>query len=127
MSARDWLADFAARVRERDVDGALPLFDPACLSFGTRVEVARDRESLAADQWTPIWHATTGFDFTEIETVATGPDVVVAATRWTSVADLDGRTRTGRATVVLRADPDAPHGWLCTHTHFSAPPDPEPL
>ena len=127
MGVNDWLDDFAAHVRARTVDAALPLFDPDCVSFGTRVEVAHDRASLAADQWSPIWNATNGFDFSEVWIVAETDDVVVAATRWSSRADVDGRVRTGRATLVLRADPASRHGWTCTHSHFSAPPTGEVL
>jgi len=127
MTVEAWVDEFAQKVCARDVEGALSLFHPDCLSFGTRILVARDRGELAAHQWTPIWNATTNFQFTEIATVAHGSDAVVIAAQWSSTANLDKRQRSGRATLVLVSDPSARHGWVCTHTHFSLPPQAEAL
>lgn len=122
MRTDSWLADFAARVRDRDLEGGRLMFDPACVSFGTRTDVANSLDELIEDQWTPVWAATTGFHFIDSHVVSAGLEATAVAVRWTSIATIDGRTRTGRATIVLRADADATHGCLCVHTHFSTTP-----
>lgn len=122
-----WLDDFAACVRARDIDAGRVLFDPGTVSFGTRAGLVDNLDQLVTEQWQPVWSRTSGFDFTEVQVVRQDPEGAVVATQWSSVADVDGRARRGRATLVFRPHPDASHGWLCLHTHFSIVPAPEDL
>ena len=122
-----WLDDFAAHVRMRDPEAARVLFDPGTVSFGTRAGLVDTLDQLVEQQWQPVWSRTSGFDFTEVHVVRHDPHGAVVAAQWTSTADVDGRERHGRATMVFRPDPDASHGWLCLHTHFSIVPIREDL
>ena len=121
MSVEAWLDDFAACVRDRDVERARLLFDPACFSYGTRAEVVDGLDALAAEQWEPTWSTTHGFVFTDpTRTSASWDDTqVVVTSSWHSKADEDGRDRYGRCTIVLAREDAARHGFVAVHTHFS--------
>ncbi|HEX5219868.1 MAG TPA: nuclear transport factor 2 family protein [Verrucomicrobiae bacterium] len=123
-----WLEEFAACVRNRDLERGRQLFDPGVRSFGTRAEDARDLSDLLTRQWTRVWFNTRGFRFLEetIEELASedGSQVCVLALWESEGLTAEGRPfrRRGRCTVVLRRrDADAT-GYVAVHTHFSKTP-----
>ena len=124
----EWLAEFAEHVRRRDIDAGAALFDPACVSFGTRAGRVANRTELVAQQWTPIWFSTEDFAFDRSSLVvqpSSSGDQRVAIVSWTSVGVSPEGTRFdrhGRATIVLRKSRGS--GRLqATHSHFSETPD----
>lgn len=122
-----WLDEWVDCIRSVDIDRARPLFAPDCLCFGTRGEVLRGLDDLVDHQWRPTWTTTRGFTFDADDSLDVEPDgATVAVRRWRSDGVRpDGTTfaRTGRATIVLRHDPGAPHGLRAVHTHFSLSPE----
>lgn len=125
-SVRDWLAAWGACVARADTDAARPLFDPGVVGFGTRATAAVGLERLVAEQWSHVWAAISDFAFDvdgALVLVASDGGQAVIATNWTSTGQrADGKNglRPGRATIVLRRDPDGP--WRGVHTHFSLTP-----
>lgn len=127
----DWLEEFAACVRNRDLQRGRKLFDLRVRSFGTRAEDVQDLGDLVQRQWSRVWFNTRGFRFLE-ETVEeipsdSGSQVCVLALWESEGLGADGKTfvRRGRSTVVLRrADCDG-MGYLAVHTHFSKTPSDE--
>lgn len=123
-----WLDGFAACVRSRDLDGGRAYFDPTCTSFGTRADRVEGLDDLVEHQWRPIWDSTEDFRFTPGSVRSFASDdasLRVAVTTWTSLGvQADGTTfeRAGRASIVLRRAPNAPHGLLAEHSHFSVLP-----
>lgn len=116
-----WLETFAACVRDRDLDAGRALFAADAAGFGTVAGAYRDRDELVAQQWSDVWPRTADFSFsgTEHRWLADGWCAVAAT--WTSVG-LGGderRTRSGRATLVLRKDGDR---VVAVHSHFSMAP-----
>ncbi len=128
-ASRAWFDDFAVCVRNRDLTSGRRLFDPACVSFGTRAEHLGDLDDLMARQWHPTWTTTRGFAAipgTLMVQIATDASVVVLTARWTSEGvNPDGSTfdRRGRCTIVLRENDGSPHGLVAVHTHFSLSPE----
>jgi len=124
-----WLDRFARCVRERDVEGARPLFAPDVHGFGTVAERTAGLDDLVTRQWSEVWPHTRGFRFVDdpvvLETSADGSLVCVLACWQSEGLDGDGRAfvRTGRSTTVLRRAPAAPAGYLAVHTHYSKSPD----
>lgn len=117
-----WLEDFAACVRQRDTDAGRALFGDETVSFGTRADRTENLDQLVDQQWAPVWASTQGFCFDHPHVALHGPDGAVVATRWSSIAAVDGRERHGRATLAFAADASSPHGWICVHSHFSIVP-----
>ena len=78
---------------------------------------------LVGSQWSQVWHRTADFTFVEVEGRWLGHDLCAVAATWRSTGTDDaageGRTRTGRATLVLRRD-DA--HLVAVHSHFSMTP-----
>jgi hypothetical protein len=116
-SITDWLDQFAACVRNRDLERGRELFDPAVHSFGTRTETAHDLAKLVDRQWSRVWFNTRGFRFLE-ETVqeiaATDDSLVCVLALWVSEGvNAAGKTfvRRGRCTVLLRRETTSPHGY----------------
>jgi hypothetical protein len=129
-SVTDWLEEFAACVRNRDLQQGRQLFDLDVRSFGTRAEDAHDLSDLLQRQWSRVWFKTRGFRFLE-ETIEElfsedGSQVSVLAL-WESeglAQDEKPFVRRGRCTIVLRRADSEPTGYVAVHTHFSkTPPD----
>jgi len=116
-----WLDAFAACVRERDLAGGRALFDADAVGFGTVTETYGSRDELVAQQWSDVWPRTEDFSFTTADHHWLAEDLCAVAATWRSVGtDGDGRrTRTGRATLVLRRDDDR---LVAVHSHFSMSP-----
>ncbi len=115
-----WLKEFASCVRERDTDRARPLFDEDCYSFGTRVGEVEGLDSLVDEQWTPIWHSTSDFDFmgdTVRTSAADDGSLILVTARWSSFGE---SLREGRCTFALRLLPEG--GLVAVHSHFSLMP-----
>jgi ketosteroid isomerase-like protein len=126
----DWLEEFAACVRNRDLHHGRELFDPRVRSFGTRAEDAHDLGDLVERQWSRVWFNTRGFRFLDetIEEISSedGSQVCVLALWKSEGLASDGKTfvRRGRCTVVLRRCDSDPTRYVAVHTHFSkTPPD----
>ena len=126
----DWLDQFAACVRNRDVQHGQGLFDPAVCSFGTRAEKANDLTDLVNRQWSKVWFSTRGFRFLEdtvVEYAAEDGSMVCVIALWDSEGlESTGKAfiRRGRCTVLLRREESSPAGYVAVHTHFSkTPPD----
>lgn len=117
--ATAWLDAFAECVRERDTERARPLFAGDCISYGTRITEADGLDTLVEHQWTPIWNATSGFEFDadsiRTRSSADGSLLMVAA-RWSSYG---AALRHGRCTFVLRG---AGERLVAVHSHFSLVP-----
>lgn len=120
---RGWLERFAAAVRGADYETGRGLFDPGVVSFGTRGTLMSGLDQLVSDQWSCVWGATRGFDFSfdqlQCEVAA---DVAWAAAPWHSQGQRpDGSwfDRFGRATYVLRRRGDR---WVAVHSHHSLNP-----
>jgi ketosteroid isomerase-like protein len=116
----EWLRAFAQAVRERDYATGRSLFAPDVVAFGTVAERAEGIDALVARQWRVVWETTRGFEFDagSLRGERHGDRAWIAAT-WSSVAETEGRRRTGRATLVLARDD---RGWRALHTHFSLTP-----
>lgn len=117
---RDWLARFAACVREVDYAGARPFFHPDVLAFGTHRDVIAGLAQWQDTQWDNVWPRTSDFcfDLEATRFLALGA-MAVAVAPWTSTGyHQDGSRfeRPGRATMVFRREPK---GWLCVHSHMS--------
>ncbi|WP_183407841.1 YybH family protein [Nocardioides marmoriginsengisoli] len=117
-----WLEEFAARVRARDLDGGRSLFDPSAIGFGTVADRYDGLDELVGAQWSDVWPRTEEFAFDAADARWLDEVLCVVAATWTSVGTTAGerRTRTGRATVVLRRSDDG--GLLAVHTHMSMTP-----
>jgi len=125
-----WLEQFAACVRNRDLQCGRELFDPEVRSFGTRAEDAHDLGDLVERQWSRVWFNTRGFCFLEetVQEFASEDDsqVCVLALWKSEGVDATGKLfmRRGRCTILLRRDESSPLGLVAVHTHFSkTPPD----
>ena len=117
-----WLEAFAACVRARDHAGARDLFAPDAAGFGTVADRYDGLDELQLTQWSEVWERTTGFAFDGGDARWSTPDLCVVAATWRSRrADGPGSgERTGRATLVLRTDPDG--SLRAVHSHFSMTP-----
>lgn len=120
---KDWLARFAACVREVDYAAAYPFWHDAIVIFGTFQELVRSRQAWTDTQWDNVWPRTADFAFDLANTeVLASPDgaMAVAITPWTSTGfHKDGTPfpRPGRATIVLARQPDG--RWVGVHSHMS--------
>ena len=118
-----WLRNFAACVRRRDLEAGRALCDPDILSFGTVCWRSENLDALVREQWEQVWSATEDFDFDYETTRAVVSEGVAALlTTWTSIgfaADGARFPRRGRATIVLHRTDDT---WRAVHTHFSMDP-----
>jgi len=130
-SVTDWLEQFAACVRNRNIERGRELFHPGVRSFGTRAEDAHDLANLVERQWSQVWFNTRGFQFLEgtLQEFASDDDSQVCALAlWKSEGvDVSGKTfaRRGRCTILLRRDESNPLGYVAVHTHFSRTPGDE--
>ena len=130
LSVTDWLEEFAACVRNRNLQRGRELFDPRVRSFGTRAEDAHDLNDLQQRQWTRVWFNSRGFRFLD-ETIQEIPSddgsQVCVLGLWESEGLAgDGKTfvRRGRCTLVLRRADAGSTRYVAMHTHFSkTPPD----
>jgi ketosteroid isomerase-like protein len=122
-SVKDWLARFAACVREVDYASAYPFWHDAIIIFGTYQELVRSRQRWTDTQWDNVWPRTEGFTFALDQTlVLASPDgaMAVAVAPWDSTGfHPDGTPfpRPGRATIVLAKQPDG--RWVGVHSHMS--------
>lgn len=129
-SVEGWLDSFAACVRDRDLERGRTHFVTDVTSFGTRASHVSGLDHLVEQQWRPIWTTTSGFrfDLEYLRTFASGDaGLAVAAVTWSSRGEApDGApiVRRGRATLVLEATVDGPHGLRAVHSHFSEEPGP---
>ena len=120
---KDWLARFAACVREVDYKSAYPLWHDAIVIFGTYQELVKSRQTWTDTQWDNVWPRTSDFAFDLDNTyVQASPDrqMAVAITPWMSTGyHPDGKSfpRPGRATIVLAKQPDG--RWVGVHSHMS--------
>lgn len=117
-----WLRAFAGCVREGDYDGGRALFAADAAGFGTVSNRYSGLDELHATQWAQVWERTEGFEFDEVDARWSTPDLCVVAATWSSrrVGAAVPAVRTGRVTLVLRADRD---GTLrAVHSHFSMSP-----
>lgn len=129
-SVTHWLDQFAACVRNRDLEGGRELFAPDVRAFGTRAQEAHGLADLVQRQWSRVWLDTHGFRFlteTVEELASDDGSLVCVLARWDSEGwDGTGRTfaRHGRCTILLRRKESSPRGYVAVHTHFSkTPPD----
>ncbi len=126
-----WLAEFEDCVCSRDTDRGRQLFGENVYAFGTRADVAVGLDNLEQDQWTPIWSNTQGFHFlfdSARYIVADDKSTVCVMVSWESHAVENGKKgylRSGRCTLVLREDRNAPFGYVAMHSHFSKLPKAE--
>ena len=84
---KDWLARFAACVREVDYAAAYPFWHDAIVIFGTYQELVRSRQAWTDTQWDNVWPRTADFAFDLANTeVLASPDgaMAVAVTPLTS-------------------------------------------
>ena len=122
-SVHDWLARFAACVREVDYAAARPFWHPDIVVFGTYQELVRGLTAWTETQWDNVWPRTEGFAFDlENTAVLAGADsnMVTVITPWTSTGFHPDGTRfdrPGRATIILMRQPDG--RWLGVHSHMS--------
>jgi ketosteroid isomerase-like protein len=120
---RDWLARFAACVREVDYAAARPFWHPDIIAFGTYQELIRGLRVWTDTQWDNVWPRTADFAFDlEHTEILASPDgrLAVVIAPWTSTgfhADGTAFARPGRATIVLAREPGG--AWLGVHSHMS--------
>ena len=120
---KDWLARFAACVREVDYAAAYPFWHDAIVIFGTYQELVKSRQTWTETQWDNVWPRTSDFAFDLANNVVqASPDgqMAVAITPWMSTGyHKDGASfpRPGRATIVLAKQPDG--RWVGVHSHMS--------
>jgi ketosteroid isomerase-like protein len=120
---KDWLARFAACVRDVDYAAAYPFWHEDIVIFGTYQELVRSRRRWTETQWDNVWPRTADFAFDLGNTmVLASPDgaMAIAVTPWTSTgfhADGSPFARPGRATIVLMQQQDG--RWLGVHSHMS--------
>jgi ketosteroid isomerase-like protein len=124
---RRWFEQFEGYVRRRDFAGGRTLFADDVVAFGTRADVVRGLDTLAANQWQPTWPAIADFTFRHDQLHVEGDgDIAWAVVPWTSTGFHPNGTafeRPGRATLTF-----ARRGgrWLATHSHFSLNPGTPP-
>lgn len=129
-SVAHWLDQFAACVRNRDLEKGRELFDESVRGFGTRAEQAHDLPDLVKHQWSKVWFNTRGFRFLEgtvHELASDDGSLICVMALWASEG-LDSEDlpfpRAGRCTLLLRPDESRSAGYVAVHTHFSkTPPD----
>jgi ketosteroid isomerase-like protein len=120
---KDWLARFAACVREVDYAAAYPFWHEGIVIFGTYQELVRSRRAWTETQWDNVWPRTADFAFDLANTLVLASldgAMAVAVAPWTSTGfHTDGAPfdRPGRATIVLARQPDG--RWLGVHSHMS--------
>lgn len=119
----DWLADFAACVRDVDYAAGRPFWHPDIIIFGTHQELVRGLTAWTTTQWDNVWPRTEDFTFDLAHTeILASPDgaMAIAITPWTSTGfHPDGTSfpRPGRATLTLARQPDG--RWIGVHSHMS--------
>jgi ketosteroid isomerase-like protein len=121
---QDWLKEFSAAVRRRDIAAGKNLFASHVVAFGTVADRVNSLDELVARQWQTVWPGTADFDFDYASARAiTAAGLATIVAEWKSTG-LDGRQqpfpRRGRATIVLQPAAD---GWQAVHTHFSINPE----
>jgi ketosteroid isomerase-like protein len=120
---RRWLEEFSAAVRAKDYARGRELFVEEVVAFGTRATMVLDLDSLAREQWRPIWGATRGFQFHfEQAQIDIEQNIAWIAVPWTSQGGNDRQgwyDRCGRATYILRRREGR---WLAVHSHHSLDP-----
>lgn len=119
-AVREWFERLGEYCAAEEYDAARTLISPDVVSFGTKAELVRGRDTLQHDQWEEIWPYIEdfGFDFDEIHADGEG-DLGWGTAVWTSTGfDEDGNPfhRPGRATVVVEREDGV---WRAIHTHFS--------
>lgn len=114
-----WLEAFAARVRDCDLEGGRALFDPQASGFGTVAGRYDGLDELVGSQWSAVWSRTEDFRFDEVDERWLDGSMCAIAATWSSVGVEAGerRTRSGRATLVLRRSSTG--NLVAVHTHFS--------
>jgi ketosteroid isomerase-like protein len=122
-TAKAWLHEMEACVRDVDFTRARHIFSPEVVGFGSFSAMLVGLDELERDQWRRVWPAIRAFTFDTNELrCETGGDFIWIACPWTSegqAADGSWRDRPGRMTAVLKRVDDR---WLAIHTHFSQAP-----
>ena len=118
----EWLREFSSYVRDVDYAGAMPLFHPDVLAFGTHNDVIKGLDSWVSTQWDNVWPKTRDFRF-NLETtrvlIAADNSMATVIAPWTSTGyDPNGNPfdRPGRATMIFTK---VGARWVCTHSHMS--------
>lgn len=121
----DWLARFAACVREVDYRSAYPFWHPRIIAFGTVQALVEGLEPFRDRQWESVWPKTSDFAFrleaTRVLASADGSLAVAVAPFTSTGYHPDGTPfdRPGRTTLVLVPNPGEGERWLAVHSHMS--------
>lgn len=126
-SVSGWFVRWAEHVADVDINRVREMFAEDAFAFGSRVEMARSRDLLEAEQWRQVWPTMADYRY-DLETLelAVSPDrlqATAAAIFHSTGFHKDGTKfdRPGRVTAVLvREAVDAP--WYAVHTHVSLKP-----
>lgn len=122
-TARTWLSQFSAAVRDLNYARGRELFAPDVIAYGTFSVMLEGLESLEANQWRHIWPATRNFSF-DLDTLkcnGSGNMIWIAAV-WHSqglTANKEWFDRYGRASFVLE---QREGNWVAIHSHHSLSP-----
>jgi ketosteroid isomerase-like protein len=122
-TAKLWLREMEACVRDVDFARARRIFSPDVVGFGSVSAMLVGLDALERAQWRRVWPVIRGFTFDTNELrCGLGGDVVWVACPWTSMgqkSDGSWHDRRGRMTAVLKNENDR---WLAVHTHHSLAP-----
>jgi ketosteroid isomerase-like protein len=119
-AVRVWFERLGEHCAAGEYEPAREIIADDVVSFGTKAELVKGRDTLQHNQWEQIWPYTEGFafDFEQMHTDGEG-DLGWGTAVWTSTGfDEEGGPfhRPGRTTVVIERDDGE---WRATHTHFS--------
>ena len=123
-----WFATMQEFVVNQDYAAARNMFDANVIGFGSRTAV-EGIDFLERDQWRRVWPILHAFTFNVDQGRIVFSDdgsMAMAAIPWSSMGESETGAsfdRPGRATVVLRQDPDA-GDWRAIHIHFSLATEP---
>jgi ketosteroid isomerase-like protein len=126
-SIAGWFERWAELVANVDINRVRELFAEDAFAFGSKVEMARSREILEAEQWRQVWPTMEGYRY-DLDTLelSVSPDrlMATAAAIFRSTGfykDGSKFDRPGRVTVALfRESVGTP--WYAAHTHVSLKP-----
>lgn len=118
-----WLDAWSRCIVACDFDGGRRLFCEDVVAFGTLEDAMYGLDELVDRQWSKVWPVTRGFRFEPEgldETASLDGALVVVTGRWSSEGrGAAGRfyARSGRATLILRAQPEG--ALKAIHSHLS--------
>lgn len=126
-SVAEWFVRWGELVANVDVKRVRGMFAEDAFAFGSKVEMARSREILEAEQWRHVWPTMENYRY-DLDTLelAVSPDrlmATAAAIFHSTGFHKDGTSfeRPGRVTAALfRNAVGAP--WYAAHTHVSLKP-----